>query len=113
MQERLYTYSPLKHVSGGALYAAYQLTPKFGVAARFEYLADVGGLDTGITQYPKEGTFTLDYRLAGDFLVRGELRRDQSNQHYLLSNTLGVLESAQPTIGVRLVWGFGQKEGVW
>jgi hypothetical protein len=113
VQERLYTYSPLEHVSGGALYAAYQLTPKIGVATRVEYLADVGGLYTGITQYLKEGTFTLDYRLASDFLVRGELRRDLSNQHYFLSDTLGVLESAQPTIGVGLVWWFGQKDGVW
>jgi Putative beta-barrel porin-2, OmpL-like. bbp2 len=113
VRERLYTYSPLEYVAGGALYGGYQLTPKIGVAARVEYLADVGGLYTGITQYLKEGTFTLDYRLASDFLVRGELRRDQSNQHYFLSDTLGVLESSQPTIGLGLVWWFGQKQGVW
>ncbi len=113
VRERLYTYSPLEHVSGGALYGAYQLSPKIAMATRLEYLADVGGLYTGITQYLKEGTFTLDYRLASDFLVRGELRRDQSNQHYFLSDTLGVLESSQPTIGLGLVWWFGQKQGVW
>jgi len=113
LRERLYTYSPLQHVTGGALYGGYQLTPKIAVATRLEYLADVGGLYTGTTQYLKEGTFTLDYRLAGDFLMRTELRRDQSNRHYFLSPTLGVLESSQQTIGLGLVWWFGQKQGVW
>jgi hypothetical protein len=113
VRERLYSYSPLQHVTGGALYGGYQLTPKIAVAARVEYLADVGGLYTGTTQYLKEGTFTLDYRLAGDFLMRSEFRRDQSNRHYFLSDTLGVLESSQQTIGLGLVWWFGQKQGVW
>lgn len=113
VRERLYTHSPLQHVAGGALYGGYQLTPKIAVAARVEYLADIGGLYTGITQYLKEGTFTVDYRLAGDFLMRGEFRRDQSNRHYFLSDTLGVLESSQQTVGLGLVWWFGQKQGVW
>jgi len=100
-------------VAGGALYGGYQFTPKIAVAARVEYLADVGGLYSGITQYLKEGTFTLDYRPASDFLMRTELRRDQSNRHYFLSDTLGVLESSQPTIGLGLIWWFGQKQGAW
>jgi hypothetical protein len=113
VQERLYSYSSPDHVTGGALYGGYQLTPAMAVALRLEYLADVGGLYTGTTQYLKEGTFTLDYRLASDFLMRGEFRRDQSNQHYFLGNTLGLLESSQQTIGVGLIWWFGQKQGVW
>lgn len=113
VEERLYSYSSSQHVNGGALYGGYQLTPKIAVAARLEYLADVGGLYTGTTQYLKEGTFTLDYRPADDFLMRAEIRRDQSNQHYFLSDTLGVLESSQQTVGLGLVWWFGQKEGVW
>jgi hypothetical protein len=32
------------------------------IAARAEYLADMGGLFSGATQYLKEGTFTFDYR---------------------------------------------------
>jgi hypothetical protein len=113
VRERLYTYSPLQHVSGGALYGGYQFTPRIAVATRLEYLADVGGLYTGTTQYLKEGTFTFDYHLASDFLIRTELRRDQSNRHYFLSPTLGVLESSQETVGVGLVWWFGQKPGAW
>jgi outer membrane murein-binding lipoprotein Lpp len=113
VQERLYSYSSPDHVTGGALYGGYQLTPAMAVALRFEYLADVGGLYTGTSQYLKEGTFTVDYRLASDFLMRGEFRRDQSNQHYFLSNALGVLESSQQTVGLGLIWWFGQKQGVW
>jgi hypothetical protein len=113
VEQRLYSYSAPEHVSGGALYGAYQLTPKVALAARAEYLADVGGLFSGTTQYLKEGTFTIDYRPANGFLVRGEFRRDASNQHYFLGHELGLLESTQPTIGLGVVWWFGQKEGAW
>jgi hypothetical protein len=113
VQERPYSYSSPEHVTGGALYGGYQLTAAMAVALRIEYLADVGGLYSGVTQYLKEGTFTVDYKLASDFLMRGEFRRDQSNQHYFLSNALGVFDSSQQTIGLGLVWWFGQKQGVW
>src|SRR5450631_1635652 len=113
VQQRLYSFSSPGRVTGGALYGAYQLAPKVTLAARAEYLADVGGLFSGTTQYLKEATLTLDYRPAAGFLMRGEIRRDQSNRHYFLSSTLGVLESSQPTIGLGLVWWIGQKEGAW
>ncbi len=113
VQQRLYSFSSPEHVSGGALYGAYQLTQKLTLAARAEYLADVGGLFSGTTQYLKEGTLTLDYRPADGFLVMGELRRDQSDKRYFLGDSLGVLERAQPTIGLGLVWWVGQKKGAW
>ena len=113
VHERLYSYSTAQHVSGGALYGGYQLTSRIALAARLEYLADAGGLYSGATQYLKEGTFTLDYRPASDFLMRAEFRRDASNQRYFLSDTLGLLETSQQTIGLGLVWWFGQKEGAW
>jgi hypothetical protein len=113
VQDRLYSYSSPEHVTGGALYGGYQLTPAMALALRLEYLADIGGLYTGTTQYLKEGTFTVDYKLASDFLMRAEFRRDQSNQRYFLTNALGVLDSSQQTIGLGLVWWFGQKQGAW
>jgi Putative beta-barrel porin-2, OmpL-like. bbp2 len=113
VQERLYSYSTPQRVDGGALYVGYQLSTKLALAARAEYLADIGGLFTGTTQYLKEGTLTLHYRPADGFLMRGELRRDQSNQPYFLGHSLGDLQTAQPTIGLGLVWWFGQKEGAW
>jgi hypothetical protein len=113
VQERLYSYSTPQRVEGGALYAGYQISTQVAVAVRAEYLADIGGLYSGTAQYLKEGTLTLSYRPAEGFLLRGEFRRDESNQHYFLSNTLGVLQLAQPTIGFGAVWWFGQKEGAW
>jgi hypothetical protein len=113
VQERLYSYSSPARVEGGALYAGYQFFPKLGVAARAEYLADIGGLFSGVTQYLKEGTFTVDYRRDDHFLVRGEYRRDESNRPYFLGHTLGIYESAQPTLGLGLVWWFGKKSGAW
>jgi hypothetical protein len=113
VQERLYSYSIPQRVEGGALYAGYQISPQFEFAIRAECLADIGGLFSGTTQYLKEGTVTFDYRPMYGFLLRGEFRRDQSNQHYFLGNTLGVLQLTQPTIGFGAVWWFGQKKGAW
>jgi Putative beta-barrel porin-2, OmpL-like. bbp2 len=113
VQQRLYSYSIPDRVEGGALYLGYQFSPKIALAARAEYLADIGGLFSGTTQYLKEGTLTFDYRPTDGFLMRGEFRRDQSNQRYFIGHTLGFLETAQPTIGVGLVWWFGQKQGTW
>ena len=94
VQERLFSYSSPQRTLGGALYAGYQITPKVAFAARAEYAH---------TRLP------CHERL----LVRGEFRRDQSNQRYFLSSTLGLLETAQPTLGLGLVWWLGQKEGPW
>jgi hypothetical protein len=113
VQERLYSYSSPERVDGGALYAGYQLSRAFAIAARVEYVADMGGLYSGVTQFLKEGTLTFDYRPSEGFLIRTEFRRDQSNRPYFLGHTLGLLESSQPTIGVGLVWWLGQKQGAW
>ena len=113
VQERLYTYSSPARVEAGALYVGYQFYPTLAFAARAEYLADIGGLFSGTTQYLKEGTLTLDYRPSNHFLMRGEYRRDQSNRLYFLGHTLDTFDSIQPTLGLGLVWWFGQKQGTW
>ena len=87
--QRYYSYSPQQRAYGGALYLGYQINREFAMAARGEYLADVNGLFSGVPQYLKEATFTIDYRPVDGFLVRGECRRDSSDQHYFLSHTLG------------------------
>lgn len=113
VQQRLYSHSSPQRVQGGALYAGYSLSSKLSIAARAEYLADIGGLFSGATQYLKESTLTFDYRPEDGFLLRGEYRRDQSNLHYFYGHLLGSFEPAQPTIGLGVVWWFGQKQGVW
>ncbi len=110
------TYSnaePLFHVEGGAGYARYQFTPKFAIAARAEYQADHGGILTGATQALREGTFTLEYKLAEGFLVREEWRTDLSNQPLFYTPVEGVLRKDQNTVTTGLVWWFGGKTGVW
>jgi Putative beta-barrel porin-2, OmpL-like. bbp2 len=101
------------HVDGGAAYARYQLSSRFAVAARAEYLADHGGLFSGISQALKETTATFDYRLSDGFLMRYEWRRDFSNQPTFLTDTQGVLSKEQTTATVGLVWWWGRKEGAW
>ena len=113
VQQRLYSYSSPDRVQGGALYAGYQFSPNFAIAARGEYLEDHGGLFSGTTQYLKEETLTFDYRPQPGFLMRAEFRRDQSNEHYFLGHTLDSPANSQPTLTLGLVWWLGQKEGFW
>jgi len=101
------------HVDGGAAYLQYQLSPRFAVATRAEYMSDRGGLFSGISQSLKENTVTFDYKLADGFLMRYEWRRDFSNQPSFLSDVQGVLRKDQNTATLGLIWWWGRKEGSW
>jgi len=101
------------HVGGGAGYIQYQLSPKFALATRAEYLSDRGGLFSGITQALKENTVTFDYRVFQGFLMRYEWRRDYSNQPSFLTDVQGVLSNHQTTATLGVVWWWGRKEGAW
>jgi hypothetical protein len=101
------------HVDGGAAYLKYQLSPKFALAGRAEYMSDRGGLFSGLTQALKETTATFDYNVANGFLMRYEWRRDFSNQPSFLTQTQGVLSKQQNTATLGLVWWWGRKEGAW
>jgi len=100
-------------VTGGAAYARYQFTPLFALAARGEYLSDRGGLFSGLTQALKETTLTADFKVANGFLLRGEWRRDFSNQAFFLTEVPGIRKKEQNTATVGLVWWMGRKEGAW
>jgi hypothetical protein len=101
------------HVAGGAAYLKYQLTSKFALAGRVEYLSDRGGLFSGLNQALKETTATFDYNVADGFLMRYEWRRDFSNQPSFLTDTQGLLSKQQNTATLGLVWWWGHKEGTW
>jgi len=101
------------HVDGGAAYLQYQLSPKVAIASRAEYMSDRGGLFSGLSQALKENTLTFDYKLADNFLMRYEWRRDFSNQPSFLSDVQGALRKDQNTATLGLVWWWGQKEGSW
>ena len=111
--ERDQTTSPPIHTDGGAFYARYQLTPKFALAGRTEYLSDRGGLYSGANQALKETTLTTEYKAAEGFVVRLEWRRDSSNQKFFLTDALGQLSRQQTTATVGIVWWFGKKTGAW
>ncbi len=101
------------HTAGGAVYSRFQIVPNFAIAGRAEYLTDRGGLFSGTTQALKETTFTTEYRFADGFLMRGEWRRDSSNQPFFLTSVLGNLKKEQNTATVGLIWWFGKKTGTW
>jgi hypothetical protein len=110
---RLQHSSAPSHISGGVVYARYQFAPKFALTGRAEYLSDRGGLFSGVTQALKETTFTADFKLADGFLMRGEWRRDFSNQPFFLTDTPESLKKEQNTTTLGLIWWFGRKEGSW
>jgi hypothetical protein len=101
------------HADGGAAYVKYQLSPKFALAGRAEYLSDRGGLFSGLNQALKETTATFDYNVADGFLMRYEWRRDFSNQPSFLTSVQGVLSKQQNTATLGLIWWWGRKEGAW
>jgi hypothetical protein len=100
-------------VAAGAAYARYQLQHGNALAARTEYLDDRGGLFSGTTQALKEFTATYEHQFDSGFLTRVEYRRDFSNQHYFITQTQGVLNTAQGTATLGLVYWWGTKQGAW
>ena len=110
---RVYSNSTPSHVSAGAFYARYQLPRSYALAARTEYLSDRGGLFSGSTQALKEFTATFEHQFEPGFLLRTEYRRDFSNRPYFLSNTQNLLNTAQGTATVGLVYWWGTKQGAW
>jgi hypothetical protein len=101
------------HVTAGAAYARYQFTPKFALAGRAEYFSDRGGLFSGVSQVLRECTFTAEYRVTDGFLLRGEWRRDFSDQPFFLTKTPEILKKEQNTATRALIWWLGRKEGAW
>jgi len=101
------------HVDGGAVYIQYQLSPKFALASRAEYMSDRSGLFSGLTQALKENTVTFDYKVTDGLLLRYEWRRDFSNQPSFLSDTQATLKKQQNTATAGIVWWWGRKEGSW
>jgi predicted porin len=115
---RAFSNSSPSRINGGVAYARYQLSPGFALAGRFEYagdnLSDDGvSLFTGMDQDIKETTVTAEYKFNEGFLLRGEYRRDWSNEPFFLTGTPGVLKKEQNTAMLGLVWWFGRKKGEW
>jgi hypothetical protein len=111
--DRTFSHSSPGHVAAGALYVRYALPRDWAVASRTEYFDDRSGLFSGTSQSLKEFTFSLDKQLEPGLLTRFEYRRDFSNQPFFLTSQTGVLDHAQPTATLGLVYWLGQKQGAW
>jgi hypothetical protein len=101
------------HVTGGAGYAQYQLTPRTALALRGEYLSDRGGLFSNATQALKEGTGTYKRTLADGLDAFLEYRRDWTNLPYFRTATASAPVNHQDTVTLGLVWWYGGKQGSW
>jgi len=100
-------------LQGVGAYARYQVSGPFSLSLRYERLDDQG-LFGGIEQVLQELTATAEYKFAEGFLVRGEFRRDWSNERFFTrSRPDGGLLDHQNTALVGLVWWFGNKQGAW
>ncbi len=110
---RVYSTSRPSRVAAGAFYARYQLPRGYALAARTEYFDDRGGLFSNTTQALKEVTATFEHQFEPGFLMRAEYRRDFSNRHFFLTATQGLLNTAQGTATLGLVYWWGTKQGTW
>lgn len=100
-------------VFGGAAYLHRQLTKQFALNGRFEYLADRGGLFSGLTQDLKDATVTAVLEPVSGFQTRLEYRRDFSNRRFFLTNDPSIPAGAQNTLTIGMLWWFGGKGGIW
>jgi len=99
-------------LQGTGVYARFQASAPTALSLRYERLDDEG-LFGGIEQVLQEVTFTLEHKFADGFLLRGEFRRDWSNERFFTSDRPGDLRTEQNTALVGLVWWFGNKQGAW
>ncbi|MEO8681496.1 MAG: outer membrane beta-barrel protein [Vicinamibacterales bacterium] len=99
-------------LQGVGAYARYQVSGPSAFSLRYERLDDQG-LFGGIDQVLQEATATAEYKFAEGFLVRGEFRRDWSNEPFFTTSIAGELRPHQNTALVGLVWWFGNKQGAW
>ena len=97
-------------LQGTAVYARYQASSPGALSLRYERLDD-DGLFGGIAQVLQGLTLTGEYKLTDGFLLRGEFRRDWSNQPFFTGREPGNLRTDQNTVLVGLVWWFGNKQG--
>lgn len=103
---------PSLALTGVGAYARYQVTAPAAFGLRYEYLDDEG-LFGGINQVLQEVTLTAEYKFAEGFLMRGEFRRDWSNEDFFPGPAIGEKLTHQNTALIGLVWWVGNKTGAW
>jgi hypothetical protein len=102
---------PATTLFGLGAYARYQVAGATALAVRYERLDDEG-LFAGVDQIVQEITLTAEYKFAEGFLVRGEFRRDWTDEPFFPTYS-GSPSAHQNTALVGLVWWVGNKTGTW
>lgn len=103
---------PALSLQGVGVYVRYQVTNPLAAAVRYERLDDEG-LFGGIDQVLQGLTATAEYKVADGFLMRGEFRRDWSDEPFFTGSQPDDLHDHQNTILLGLVWWFGNKLAAW
>jgi len=89
---------------GIAGYAKYDFTDWFSASIRAEYFGDTNGVRTGIAQSLKEITFTPEFRVLKNLLVRPEYRHDWSNRDAFDSKNTTFSKKSQDTIALSVMY---------
>ena len=100
-------------LNGIGAYGRVQATPHSAFGLRYERVDDEG-LFAGIDQLLHELTLTVEHKLADAFLLRGEFRRDWSNEPFFPGRQ--GPDDARPhqnTALIGAVWVIGNKSGTW
>lgn len=84
---------------GIAGYIRLAVPPRTAFIVRGEWFDDAQGARTGVVQRLSEFTLTPEFRLHPKFIVRGDLRRDDSNRSVFEKND-GAFTSSQVTVSV-------------
>lgn len=102
-------YSPSYQVYGIAGAAKFQLTKKFALSPRAEWMSDKSGAATGVGQEVKEFTLTGTYAFIDRLSGWLEFRKDWSNQPFFnRGNEIAVWRN-QPTLLLGMVALVGPK----
>ncbi|KAA3439438.1 porin [Rufibacter hautae] len=92
---------------GGALYASYELSSKFGLGFRGEYFSDPEGVryfgPLEVTSYTMTGNIKL---AGGNFLVKPEVRFDKAKDAFFENAAGQFSKKTQTTVGAAFVYSF-------
>lgn len=92
------------HWTGAAAYVKYQLDPKYAPGLRVEYFRDSDGIRTGLKQTLVDVTFTNQFDVIENVILRFELRYDKSSEDIFFKNS--DLKGNQLTAGFEVIWMF-------
>ncbi|GAB2548224.1 porin [Rufibacter soli] len=92
---------------GGALYASYELSDKFGLGFRGEYFADPEGVRYFGPLEVASYTVTGNIKLAGsNLLVKPEVRFDKAKDAFFEDASGNFSKKTQTTVGATLIYSF-------